>query len=194
MTSSAAFARTWLATLIGCVPLLVLLLIPQLMRSRAGSEQGLILGVGLLLALLVAAYVFAPAMSAWLAPTAGWAPRRAMGAARRAWAAAPGSAALALAASFVVYVAGQVIGYALAEAVPYVSANPAYVEGGAASPWVIDYPAYVLQALVLYAFTTLAVALWAWRMRGLHLAARRTTAFTPVAGARQQLRADTRTR
>ena len=33
-----ALFRTWTAALLACLPILVLLLVPSLMRSRAGSE------------------------------------------------------------------------------------------------------------------------------------------------------------
>lgn len=159
--------RTWLACLIACLPILVLLLMPQLMRSRAGGTSSLMIGVGLLLVLLVAAFVCAPLMSAWLAPAPGWQPRSALRAAGALWRGRTGQAALALLAGIGIYTVGQVAGYALAQAVPYVHDNPAFAADPRLSPWIIDYPAFALQAVVLYTLTTLAVAVYAWRMRSL---------------------------
>jgi len=164
------FARSWLACLIGCLPLLALLLVPQLMRSRAGSEQLLMVGTGLLLVLLTAAFVFAPLMTAWFAPVRGsWEPRTALGATARVWRHRKGSATIALLAGIAVYAGGQAVGYWLGSAVPYVSDNPEHLTDPSQPLWVIHYPAYVLQAIVLYLATTLAVAVYGWRMRTLSL-------------------------
>ncbi|NEE21927.1 hypothetical protein G3M58_87640, partial [Streptomyces sp. SID7499] len=61
---SGALARTSAACLVANLPLLALMLVPQLMRSRAGSEALLMVGMVLLLALVVVAVVFAPEVSA----------------------------------------------------------------------------------------------------------------------------------
>lgn len=161
--------RTWAACLIACLPILILLLVPQLMRSRAGSASSLMLGVALLLALLVAAFVCAPVMSAWLSPAPGWRPRTALRAAGAVWRRRTRDAAFALLAGIGIYAAGQVIGYLLAEAVPHVHDNPAFATDPSLPRWIVDYPAFVLQAVVLYAMTTAAVAVYAWRMRALSL-------------------------
>lgn len=42
---SFAFLRTWLVSVVVCIPRLALLPIPELMRSRAGSEQLLMIGL-----------------------------------------------------------------------------------------------------------------------------------------------------
>lgn len=166
--SLVTFLRGWAAVAVGCLPLFALMLTPQLMRSRAGSESLLMIGMPLLLALLVAAIVFAPAMNAMAAPVAGrWEPRTALKSAREVWRRRTGQAWLALGALVLVYGAGQAIGYALGEAVPYVHDNPASATDPAAPLWIIDYPAYALQALVLYAITTLAIAIYAARLRAL---------------------------
>ncbi|MFB7251667.1 hypothetical protein [Microbacterium sp. NPDC056234] len=160
--------RTWLACLIACLPILVLLLVPQLMRSRAGSSSSLMIGVGVLLILIVAAFVCAPLMSAWLAPAPGWRPRSALRATGALWRRRTGRSVLALSAGIGVYAIGQIIGYALAQAVPHVHDNPAFATDPSQSPWLIDYPAFALQAVVIYAMTTLAVAVYAWQMRALN--------------------------
>ncbi|MCK9794464.1 hypothetical protein M1843_11975 [Isoptericola sp. 4D.3] len=179
--TTRTLARTWLACLAGCLPLLVLLLVPQLMRSRAGSEQLLILGTGLLLVLLTVAFVLAPVMAAWSAPVGrSWEPRTALRATALVWRLRKRAATTALVAAIAVYAAGQVVGYWIGAAVPYVSDNPEHLIDPDQPLWVIHYPAYLLQAVVLYLATTLAVAVYGWRIRALSLqpAAATTTAPT----------------
>ncbi|MGF0115238.1 hypothetical protein ACQFYA_02775 [Promicromonospora sp. Marseille-Q5078] len=72
-------------------------------------------------------------------------------------------------AGIAVYAGGQAVGYWLGSAVPYVSDNPEHLTDPSQPLWVIHYPAYVLQAIVLYLATTLAVAVYGWRMRTLSL-------------------------
>ena len=166
------FLRAWAAVALGCLPLLALLLVPQLMRSRAGSEALLMVGVLAMFAVLAAAVILAPIMSAFGAPVEKvWQPRRALGAARRVWRTRRGQAWLALALFVVIYATGQIAGYALGSAVPYVRGNPTFAGDPAASRWIIDYPAYALQASVIYVFTTLALAAYAARLRTLAVTA-----------------------
>ncbi|MFK4808193.1 hypothetical protein ACI3KX_20200 [Microbacterium sp. ZW CA_36] len=162
------FLRTWAVVALGCLPLLALMLVPHLMRSRAGSEALLMIGVLALFALLAVAVVFAPRMSASAAPVEGvWEARTALSATRRVWRGRTAQAWLAFGAFVVVYGVGQAVGYLVGTLVPYVHDNPAAMSDPTASPWVIDYPAYALQAVVLYACTTLAIAVYAARMRTL---------------------------
>jgi len=164
------FARGWIACLIGCLPLLILLLVPQLMRSRAGSEQLLMVGTSLLLVLLTSAFLLAPLMTAWFAPVRGaWEPRTALRATAATWRQRRGTAATALIAGVAIYAGGQAVGYWVGSVVPYVSDNPAHATDPSVPAWTIHYPAYVLQAAVLYLTTTLAVAVYGWRMRTLAL-------------------------
>ena len=161
--------RTWLACLVLCLPILALLLVPQLMRSRSGGSASLVLGVGALLVLLVAAFMFAPAASAWSSPAPGWQARSAPRVTRALWRRRTGASVLALTAGIGVYAIGQIVGYALAQAVPHVHDNPAFAADPSQSPWIIHYSAFALQAVVLYATTTLGVAVYAWMMRALSL-------------------------
>jgi hypothetical protein len=180
--SLVSFLRGWAVTALGCLPLLVLLLIPQLMRSRAGSESLLMIGMLLLFALLIAAVVLAPVLSAIAAPVDGtWQPRTALRSARDVWRRRAGQAWLAL-GMLVVYGAGQAVGYLLAEAVPYVHDNPASATDPSAPLWVIVYPAYMLQALVIYAVTTLAIALYGARIRALAVGLARSTTDGVLSG------------
>ncbi|RXZ48639.1 hypothetical protein ESP57_06470 [Agromyces fucosus] len=167
----AAFLRIWLACVVACFPLLALLLTPELMRSRAGSEQLLMIGTFALLALLVAAFIAAPWMGAIAAPVAErWTPRVALAKTRAVWRSRTGSAWLVLAAAVLIYAAAQAVGYWVGTVVPSVSDNPAFGTDASEPRWLIDYPAYVLQALTIYSITTLAIAWYGWRMRTLSLA------------------------
>ncbi|MCS3844724.1 hypothetical protein [Microbacterium sp. AK031] len=162
--------RSWLACTLGCLPLLILLLVPKLMRSRAGDERLLLIGTALLLLLLVAAFVCAPIMTAWFDPVRGnWDRRTALRSTRRGWRHSTGGAVIALCVGILIYALGQMAGYMLGTLVPYVSDNPAHVSDPSQPRWVIHYTAYALQALILYAVATLAVAWYGWRMRTLHL-------------------------
>ena len=169
--SVVTFHRTWLVSIVTCLPLLALLLIPELMRSRAGSEQLLMIGTLALLALLVAAFIAAPWMSAVAAPVAErWTPRSAVGQSRAVWRTRRGSAWLALGVAVLIYAAAQALGYWVGTVVPSVSDNPAFGTVASEPRWLIDYPAYVLQALTIYSITTIAIAWYGWRMRTLSLA------------------------
>ncbi|WP_156891372.1 hypothetical protein [Agromyces subbeticus] len=175
--NSRTFLRTWLACLIGCIPLLVLLLIPQLVRSRASDERLLALGVGLLLLLVTAAFVLAPVMSAWLAPVReSWVPQTALRVAASVWRQSTGGAVIALLAGIAIYAGGQAAGYWLGSVVPYVSDNPDFAADPSQQRWLIHYPAFALQAIVLYLASTLAVAFYGWRVRSLHLHLHQATA------------------
>jgi hypothetical protein len=162
------FLRSWAGVAVGCLPLFALTLVPQLMRSRAGSESLLMVGVLALFALLAAAVIAAPVMSAIAAPKAeAWLPRTALRSTAAVWRRRSGQAWLALGGLVVLYGIGQAIGYAVGAAVPYVFDNPEFASDPDAARWVIDYPAYALQAIVLYACTTLAIAAYATRIRSL---------------------------
>lgn len=159
-------SRTWLACLIGCLPLLALLLIPHLMRSRAGSEQLLLIGTGLLLVMLVAAFLSAPMISAIAAPEPGrWDRATAWRSTAAVWRTRRGSAIGALVTGVVLYGVGQALAYGVGTIVPYIEDNPDHLTDPAQSPWILHYPAYALQAFVIYVLTTLAVAVYATMLR-----------------------------
>lgn len=181
-----AYHRTWLITVVACLPLLALLLVPELMRSRAGSEQLLMIGVLALLVLLVLAFVIAPVLSAVAAPVPGrWSPRSALPTTRAVWRSRTAQAWLALGVAVLLYGLGQAVGYWVGTVVPAVSDNPAFAADPSEPRWLIDYPAYALQAIVIYAITTFAVAWYGCRIRTLALALRPTgdTAVARASGA-----------
>lgn len=166
-----AFFRSWAVIALGCLPLAALMLVPQLMRSRAGSESLLMVGVLGLFALLAAAVIAAPVLSAVAASKGdAWMPRTALRETATVWRRRRGQAWLALGGLVLLYAVGQAVGYAVGAAVPYVSDNPAFASDPGAPRWIIDYPAYLLQAAVLYACTTLAITAYAVRIRSLALA------------------------
>lgn len=158
--------RTWLVSLVGCLPLLALLLVPQLLRSRAGNERLLLLGTGLLLLLLVAAFLAAPVLSAVATPeaAAGTGGGRG-GRPGRSGALVAGPRSALSSRGVAVYALGQVLAYGVGEVVPPFADNPAHATDPAQPAWIVHYPAYVLQALVIYATTTLAVAVYATLLR-----------------------------
>ena len=147
-----------------------MLLIPELMRSRAGSEQLLMIGTLALLGLLVTAFILAPVMSAIAAPVAErWVPRSAFRGSRAVWRSRTGQAWLALGGAVLVYAAAQAVGYWVGAVAPSVRDNPAFGSAESGARWVIDYPAYALQAVTIYAIATLAIAWYGWRIRGISL-------------------------
>lgn len=179
----ATFHRIWLTSVVVCLPLLSLLLIPELMRSRAGSGQLLMIGTLTLIALLVAAFITAPWMSAVAAPVAEhWTPRSAIGRTRAVWRSRTGMAWVTLGVAALIYAAAQAVGYWVGIIVPSVSDNPAFGTDASEHRWLIDYPAYVLQALTIYSITTLSIAWYGWRMRTLSLAS--TSARTRASATR----------
>lgn len=153
--------RTWLVAAIGALPLLAVLLVPQLLRSRVGPAEVVAVGIPLMLALVVGAVLFAPLASAIAAPRgAEWRRPTALATTRRVWRHRTGPAVVALALFLVGYLLSQVAGFALAEVMPYVTPAPS---GG----WTLHYGPYALQAGVIYALTTLGVAAYADRIRAL---------------------------
>jgi hypothetical protein len=173
-------AITWLATVVVCLPILALLLTPQLMRSRAGSGPLLGFGTALLLVLVAGAVVIAPVISARVAPvTPDWTPRTAIRTTARTWRRQRWGSITTLAGFLAIYVVAQLAGLGIAELLPYVSDNPAFVEGGTESRWVIHYPQYLVQALVIYAIVALALAWYGDRLRGLAAAQGRACTDEP---------------
>jgi hypothetical protein len=128
----------------------------------------MLLGIGtlLLFALLTAAVIVSPRISARVAPVEPhWTPSTAMRTHGRLWRTRTWSSILTLGYFLIPYLVGQAAGFALAEVMPYVSDNPAFTEGGDESRWIIHYPQYWIQALVIYLFATLGVAWYADRVR-----------------------------
>ncbi|MFJ6609305.1 hypothetical protein ACIQPT_03410 [Streptomyces sp. NPDC091289] len=159
-------ARTFAACLAVNVPLLALLLIPQLMRSRAGSEALLTVGLLLLLALVVGAVTLAPEVSAKVAPAGpDWLPGGARARVRALRREDRRTYLWRLGEFVALYVAAQGVGGIVAWLLPHVADNPAHVTDPTASAWVIDYPNFATQAVAMYVCICFALAWYATRLR-----------------------------
>ncbi|MDQ0987773.1 hypothetical protein [Streptomyces sp. V2I9] len=166
LPDASALARTYGACLAVNLPLLVLTLIPQLMRSRAGSESLLMVGMALLLTLVVGAVVLAPEVSARVAPGGShWRPGGARGRVRVLIRESRRTYLWRLGEFVALYIAAQGVGGLVAWLLPHVADNPAHATDPTASAWIIDYPNYAIQAVVMYACICFALAWYATRLR-----------------------------
>jgi hypothetical protein len=165
MTMTKALARTYIASLVANLPILAVMLIPQLVRSRAGSQAMLALGTTILLGLVVAAVIAAPEISAWAAPDGVWQRGRARALVRGLIRTAGRTYLLRLAEFFALYVASQGIGELIAWVMPYIWSNPDFGVDPAAGRWVLDYPNFAVQAVTMYLVICLATAWYAVRVR-----------------------------
>jgi hypothetical protein len=126
-----ALPKIFLATLVANLPMLALLLVPQLMRGRAGSETLLFIGSALYLALIAVALTISPRVSVWTVPRAGvWTARTARQTvhsirrshAREFW--------LRVAEWLLLFVLAQAIGLFIAWLMPYIRDNPQFGAAG----------------------------------------------------------------
>ena len=162
-----------LASLVVNLPMLVLLLVPQLMRSRAGSETLLLIGSTLYCALVAFALMIAPRVNAWVAPwadvwTASTAGRTARGIlrtqAQELW--------RRVGEWLLFFLLAQAAGFCVAWLLPYVEDNPAF--GGPGEPrWVIHYLNYVVHVVTIYLVSCLSFAWFGARLRQLAVAGHR---------------------
>jgi hypothetical protein len=161
--------RTYAASLVANLPLLALMLIPQLMRSRAGSESLLAAGTIVLLALVIAAVVIAPEVGAAVAPRGEWRLGRARAAVRELFRSRRRAALGRLAEFAGLYLLSQVVGGLVAGHLPHVSDNPEFGVASGAGRWVVDYPNFAVQAVSMYLVVCVATAWYGVRMRQLAL-------------------------
>jgi hypothetical protein len=164
---SGALAKTFLATLVANLPMFGLLLVPQLMRSRAGSERLLLIGSALYLALIAVALTISPWVSAWAAPRSNlWTPhavrqtvyRIRRSRAREFW--------QRLAEWLLLFLLAQAIGLCITWLMPHIRDNPQF--GTASEPrWIINYGNYAVQAVTIYLFSCLSFAWFGARLRQL---------------------------
>lgn len=166
LPTSRVLTRTYVAALVVNLPILAVLLVPQLMRSRAGSEALLMVGSFLLLALVVAAVVLAPEVSARVAPAGEhWRPSLARSRTRTLRREDRRTYLWRLGEFVALYVAAQGVGGIFAWMMPYVWDNPAHATDPTRSPWIIDYPNYAAQAAAIYLGICFALAWYATRLR-----------------------------
>ncbi len=149
------------------VPMLVLLLVPQLMRSRAGSEALLFAGTSLYLVLIAAALFTAPRVTAWAAPNGdAWSPRAASETARAIRRTQPRAFWRRVGEWGILFVLGQAAGLSVAALLPYVEDNPEF--GAAGGPrWIVHYGSFAVQAITVYLFSCLSFAWLGARLRAL---------------------------
>lgn len=163
----AVFLRVFLASTIANVPMLCLLLVPQLMRSRAGSETLLTLGTTIYLVFIVAALVTTPRLTAWVAPRGkSWSPTTANAAVHGIRRGRPLAFWQRVGEWCILFVAGQVAGFVVAEFFPYVEDNPRFGLTGQRR-WLLHYGSYALQAVTVYLFSCLSFAWLGTRLRAM---------------------------
>ncbi|NUV70365.1 MULTISPECIES: hypothetical protein [unclassified Streptomyces] len=166
LLDSRALARTFAACLAVNVPILALLLIPQLMRSRAGSEALLTVGLLLLLTLVVGAVMLAPEVSARVAPAGPhWLPGGARARVRALRCENRRTYLWRLGEFVALYVAAQGVGGLIAWLLPHVADNPAHAADPTAPAWIVDYPNYAAQAGAMYVCICFALAWYGTRLR-----------------------------
>jgi hypothetical protein len=159
--------RTLLASLVAYLPMLGLLLVPQLMRSRAGSESLLLIGSTLYLLLIAAALLTTPLLSALAAPSGdSWAPRSACATVRAIRRSRPLAFWQRVGEWGLLFIAGQAAGLLVAYFLPYVEDNPQF--GTMGQPrWILQYDNYATQAVVVYLLSCLSFAWLGTRLRAL---------------------------
>ncbi|WP_436775559.1 hypothetical protein [Yinghuangia sp. YIM S09857] len=165
LPSLPVLGRVYLAALAVNLPVLALLLTPQI-RSRVGSETTMAVSAVVLLVLVVTAVVFAPEVSAkvapagdqWRAGTARSQVRALMRQDRRAywW---------RLGEFVALYAAAQGVGGLIAWMRPHIWRNPDFGIDPGAELWEFDYANFALQAVGIYAVICLALSWYACRLR-----------------------------
>lgn len=165
-----ALPKVYLASFVANLPMLALLLVPQLMRSRAGSETLLFVGATLYCALVVIALITAPRVSAWAAPRGeNWTTRTAGQKAREIRRARGRDFWQRVGEWFLLFLLAQAAGLFVAWLMPYVWDNPEF--GAPGEPrWIVGYRNYAIQALAIYVFSCLSFAWLGARLRQLSIA------------------------
>jgi len=166
----AVLPKVFLANLVGNLPMLVLLLVPQLMRSRAGSEGLLLIGSTLYCALVAVAVAIAPRLRAWAAPRADvWTTRTAGRTVRAIRESQAREFRQRVGEFLLLFLLAQAAGFCIAWLMPYVSANSSF--GGPGEPrWIIHYGNYAVHAVTIYLVSCLSFAWFGARLRQLAVA------------------------
>jgi hypothetical protein len=161
--------KGFLASLLANIPMLALLLVPQLMRSRAGSEALLFVGATLYVGLIALALIAAAPVNAWAAPdTDRWTPGIARRTTRQLYRLEPSAFWQRFGEWFLFFVLAQAVGACVAWLMPYVHENPSLPAGGEGR-WLIQYDAYALHAVTIYLLSCLSFAWFGVRLRQLAL-------------------------
>lgn len=166
----AVLPKVFLASLVVNLPMLGLLLVPQLLRSRAGSETLLLIGSTLYCALVAVALTIAPRVSAWAAPRVGvWTARTAGRTARGVRRTQGREFWQRVGEWLLLFLLAQAAGFCIAWVMPYVWDNPEF--GAPGEPrWIIRYGNYAVHAVTIYLFTCLSFAWFGARLRQLAVA------------------------
>jgi len=162
--------RVTLASFVANLPMLALLLVPQLMRSRAGSETLLFVGATLYCALIVIAVTTAPRVSAWAAPRVeAWTRRTAGHKARDIRRTRGRDFWQRVGEWLLLFLLAQAAGLFVAWLMPYVWDNPEF--GAPGEPrWIVGYRNYAIHALAIYLFSCLSFAWFGARLRQFSIA------------------------
>jgi hypothetical protein len=175
----AVLRKGLLTSLLANIPMLALLLVPQLMRSRAGSEALLFVGTTLYFGLVAVALMTAAPVSALAAPeTEVWTPGTACRTTRLLWRTDPRGCWQRVGEWFLFFVLAQAAGFYVGWLMPYVEDNPDFLAAGQAR-LLIRYDKYALHAVTIYLFSCFSFAWFATRMRQLALAARDSQGAPP---------------
>lgn len=158
--------RTFLASIVANLPMLVLLLVPQVMRSRAGSETLLAIGALLYLALITVALLTTPRVTARAAPNETWSPATANAMVHRIFQTRRGAFWQRIGEWFVIFAIGQGAGLLVALLLPYVADNPRFGLPDE-SRWVLNYRNYFVQAVTIYLFSCFSFSWLGVRLRAL---------------------------
>ena len=147
--------------------MLGLLLVPQLMRSRAGSETLLMFGATLYLVLIAVALRTTPLVAAWAAPKGEpWSPRHVNATVRALWRNRPLAFWRCMGEWCILFVLAQAAGLVVASLCPYVEDNPRF--GAVNEPrWLIHHGCYALQAVTIYVVSCLSFAWLGTRLRAI---------------------------
>ncbi|GGY80351.1 hypothetical protein CP967_09185 [Streptomyces nitrosporeus] len=161
--------RVYAAGLVVNLPILALLLTPQI-RSRVGSEATMAVSAVALLGLVVAAVVFAPEVSARVAPAgARWRFGGARAQVRALIRRDRRAYAWCLGEFVVLYIAAQGLGGVIGWMMPPIWSNADFGSDPAAGRWEFHYPNFAVQAVTIYVVICLAGSWYACRLRQLAL-------------------------
>lgn len=162
----ALFGKAFLASIVANLPMFALLLVPQLMRSRAGSETLLAIGTVVYLGLITLALLTTPRVTARAAPNEGWLPSTANATVHRIFQTQRGAFWQRIGEWCVLFALAQGAGLLIAWLLPYVSDNPRFGIPGQ-SRWIVHYRNYFVQAVTVYLFSCFSFAWLGMRFRAL---------------------------
>ncbi|KAA9152080.1 hypothetical protein F6B41_00955 [Microbacterium lushaniae] len=153
-----------LAILVFALPVLAIMLVPDLMRSRAGlGTTGILIGLPIYAMLVLAAVVLAP----WVSTLAGaerpdWTPSSVRRSIRRLRRAHPAAFWMRIGILLAMCILSQAAGLVFAELVPYAVAQS---DAGGGASWRIAYGPYAAQAIIIFAIFVAGLVTFALGLR-----------------------------